>query len=65
MTIKNLMYTQKVPFLYTERARVVFSGFEIRQKDIVCRKKCCKYFGPERVRFWPGGDHQLACGRPL
>ena len=30
MTIKHLMYTQKVPFLYTERACVVFSGFEIR-----------------------------------
>ena len=29
MTIKHLMYTQKVPFLYTERACVVFSSFEI------------------------------------
>ena len=30
MTIKHLMYMQKVPFLNTERACVVFSGFEIR-----------------------------------
>ena len=29
MTIKHLMYMQKVPFLCTERACVVFSGFEI------------------------------------
>ena len=28
MTIKHLMYTWKVPFLYTDRACVVFSGFE-------------------------------------
>ena len=28
-TIKHLMYTQKVPFLYTERACALFSGFEI------------------------------------
>ena len=27
MTIKHLMYTQKVPFLYTERACVLFSRF--------------------------------------
>ena len=30
MTIKHLMYMQKVPFLYTERACVVFSSFKIR-----------------------------------
>ena len=30
MTIKHLMYTRKVPFLYTERACVLFSGFRIR-----------------------------------
>ena len=29
MTIKHLMYTQKVPILYTERACVGFSSFEI------------------------------------
>ena len=29
MTIKHLLYTQKVPFLYTERACVFFSGFRI------------------------------------
>ena len=29
ITIKHLMYTEKVPFLYTERACVVFSSFEI------------------------------------
>ena len=29
MTIKHFMYMQKVPFLYTERACVGFSGFEI------------------------------------
>ena len=29
MTIKYLMYMEKVPFLYTERASVVFSGFDI------------------------------------
>ena len=30
MTIKHLMYAPKVPFLYTERACVLFSGFGIR-----------------------------------
>ena len=30
MTIKHLMYMWKVPLLYTERACVVFSGFEIQ-----------------------------------
>ena len=29
VTIKHLMYTWKVPFLYTERACVLFSGFKI------------------------------------
>ena len=29
MKIKHLMYTWKVPFLYTERACVVFFSFEI------------------------------------
>ena len=29
-TIKHLMYTQKVPFLYTERACVLFSQFQVR-----------------------------------
>ena len=29
MAIKHSMYTQKVPFLCTERACVVFSGFGI------------------------------------
>ena len=29
MTIKHLMYMEKVPFLYTERACVLFSSFEI------------------------------------
>ena len=29
MTIKHLLYTEKVPFLYTERACVLFSGFKI------------------------------------
>ena len=28
MTIKHLMYMQKVPFLYTERACVVFFQFQ-------------------------------------
>ena len=30
MTIKHLMYTRKVPFLYTERACVLFPSFGIR-----------------------------------
>ena len=29
-TIKLLMYTQKVPFLYTERACVLFFQFQVR-----------------------------------
>ena len=29
MTIKHLMYMQKLPFLYTEGGCVVFSGFKI------------------------------------
>ena len=29
VTIKHLMYTEKVPFLYTERACVLFPSFEI------------------------------------
>ena len=32
MTIKHLMSTQKVPFLYTERACVVFFSFEIHRE---------------------------------
>ena len=31
-TIKHSMYMQKVPFQYTERACVGFSGFEIHPK---------------------------------
>ena len=30
ITIKHLMYMERVPFLYTERACVLFSGFKIR-----------------------------------
>ena len=30
MTIKHLMFMWKVPFLYTERACVLFPGFRIR-----------------------------------
>ena len=43
MTIKHLMYMQKVPFLYTERACVVFFSFEIHpgrfcvlEKRVLC-----------------------------
>ena len=32
MTIKHSLYMLKVPFLCTERACVVFSGFEIRSR---------------------------------
>ena len=45
MTIKHLMYTQKVPFPYTERACV--SKFAL--EDFSCRTKCSHYFGPEGV----------------
>ena len=31
-TIKHLMYMRKVPFLYTERACVVFSSFDIHHE---------------------------------
>ena len=36
MTIKHLLYMPKVPFLCTERACVVFPGFEIcsRKNDV-------------------------------
>ena len=40
MTIKHLMYMQKVPFLYTERACVRFSGFEFH---------CGRFFGYNKV----------------
>ena len=33
MTIKHLMYTWKVPFLYTERACVVFPVLKFAVKD--------------------------------
>ena len=47
MTMKHLIYTQKVPFLCTESACVVFPSFEICPgRFFVCGKKCCKYFGP-------------------
>ena len=50
MTIKHLMYMQKVSFLYTERACVVFfSVLKFALEDFVCQKKCCKYFRPEGV----------------
>ena len=39
MTIKHLMYMQKVHFLYTERACVVFSGFEIHPGRFCVSKK--------------------------
>ena len=39
MTIKHSMYTQKVPFLYTERACVVFSGIGICLKRKVMWSK--------------------------
>ena len=39
MTIKHLTYTQKVPFLYTEKACVNFSGFEIHPGRFCVSKK--------------------------
>ena len=51
MVIKHLMYMQKVPFLYTERACVVFFSFEIHAGRLCVSKKCCKYFGPEGVCY--------------
>ena len=39
MTISHLRYTQKVPFLYTERACVVFSSFEIHPGRFSVLKK--------------------------
>ena len=49
MTIKHLMYTQKVPFPYTERACVLISGFQIRLG---------KYFMSTEVQllFWTRGS---------
>ena len=38
-TIKHLMYTRKVPFLYTERACVLFSGFRIRLGKFLISKE--------------------------
>ena len=38
MTIKHLMYMQKVPFLYTERACVVLFVLKFTLKDFVCQK---------------------------
>ena len=52
ITIKHLMYMQKVPFLYTERACGVFSSFEIPPGRFCVSKKCCKYFRPEGVHFF-------------
>ena len=49
MTIKHLMYTPKVPFLYTERPCVLFSGFGICLGNILCQQKCSYYFRPEGV----------------
>ena len=39
MTIKHLMYMQKVPFYGTERSCVIISGFEIRcgRKDMMTK----------------------------
>ena len=36
MAIKHLMYMQKVPFLYTERACVVFLVLKFTLEDFVC-----------------------------
>ena len=49
MTIKHSMYRQKVPFLCTERACVVFYGFGIRPIEKLHGAKCCKFYGPEGV----------------
>ena len=49
MTIEHLMYTWKVPFLYTERAYVDFPVLKFAVEDYLCRTKCCKYYGPEGV----------------
>ena len=48
MTIKHSMYIAKGPFLWTERACVVFPmGFALEEK--LCGAKCCKFYGPEGV----------------
>ena len=49
MTIKHSMYIQKVPFLCTETACVVFSvlGFTLEEK--LHGAKRCKFYGPEHV----------------
>ena len=44
MTIKYLMYMQKVPFLYTERACVVFFSFEICPGTFCLSKKVLQVF---------------------
>ena len=50
MTIKHLMYTWKVPFLYTERVCCsFFSVLKFAMEDFLYRIKCCKYFSPEGV----------------
>ena len=49
MTIKQLMYMQKVPFLCTGRACVFFLvlGFALEEK--LHGAKCCKFYRPEGV----------------
>ena len=49
MTIKHLIYMQKVPLHHTERACVVFPVLKFTLEEKLCQKECCKYFGPEGV----------------
>ena len=51
LTIKHVIYMEKVPFLYTERACVLFSGFEIHLGFFLYGMKCSYYFGPEGVTW--------------
>ena len=44
MTIKHSMYMQKVPLYYTERACVVFSGFDIHPGRKVMSHKVLQVF---------------------
>ena len=44
MRIKHLMNTWKVPFLFAERACVVFSSFDIRPGRFCVLKKVLRVF---------------------
>ena len=58
MTIKHLIYTWQVPFLYTERPVWFVLVLKFAMEDFVCRKKCCKCFGPEGIGVFSGNFAQ-------